>query len=378
MKLALVYDRINKFGGAERILSVLHQLWPRAPLYTAVYHPATASWADTIKVFPSWLNHWPLAKTHHELYPWLTPLAFESFNFDQFDVVISITSAEAKAIITKPKTLHLCYCLTPTRYLWSHQSAYELSPGLGVFNRLGRLVFKSTKNYLQQFDLIASQRPDYYFATSQTVKNRIKNYYHRNSEIIYPPVDFTKFSQTQPKADRPLPEIADYFLVVSRLTPYKNVDLVIKACNQLQQPLVIVGRGREESNLKNMAGPTIKFVGLINDEKLISLYQHSKALIMPQEEDFGIVSLESQAAGRPVIALKKGGATETVIAGQTGLFFLKPTVDSLLKTMKQFNSFAWSQPLIKNQAQKFDNMIFKQKFLKAVEGEWINHQKNFP
>jgi len=367
MKIALVYDRINKFGGAERVLLNLHKIWPQAPIYTAVYNPRTASWAKAIKIKPSFLQKFPLAKTHHELYPWLTPMAFESFNFDKFDVVISITSAEAKAIITKPKTLHLCYCLTPTRYLWSHQDQYLASPGLGAFSKVGRKVFKLFTPYLKKFDLIASNRPDQYIAISTTVKNRIKQYYHQNSIIIHPPVDTSKFSYKSPK---------DYYLLVSRLTPYKKVDLAIKAFNKLAKKLIIVGQGRELSNLKRLAGPTIEFTGSISDNQLISLYQYCQALIMPQQEDFGIVSVEAQASGKPVIAFKAGGALDTVIHKKTGIFFKKPTVDSLIQAMKEFTSYQWDKQYIMSHGQNFDKKHFKQKFKKLVEEQWQKHKKN--
>ena len=362
MKLAFVYDRINKLGGAEKILLALHQAYSQAPFYTAVYNPGSAPWAKALKIKASFLNHFPLAKTHHELYPWLASMAFESFNFDKFDVVVSVTSAEAKAIITQPRTLHLCYCLTPTRYLWSHRQKYTQDPQLGKF-------FRPWLTYLQQVDLINARRPDVYAAISKTVQQRIKKYYHQDSTVIYPPVDTTKFSY-QPAQD--------YFLLVARLVPYKNIDIAIKAFNRLQKKLVIVGSGREESRLKQLAGSTIKFKGQVTDQELTELYQHCQALIMPQEEDFGLVSLEAQASGKPVIALQSGGAVETIINHQTGIFFPEATVDSLVSSVKQFNSRSWNQAFIQAQAQKFDTGIFINKFKGFVEDQWQNHQKNFP
>ncbi len=362
MKIAFVYDRINKLGGAERILLALHQAYPQAPFYTAVYNPDSAPWAKDLIIKASFLNYFPLAKTHHELYPWLTSLAFESFNFDQFDVVVSITSAEAKAVITQPKTLHLCYCLTPTRYLWSHCRQYSQDPGLGKFLRFWL-------PYLQQVDLINAARPDVYLAISKTVQQRIKKYYHQDSSVIYPPVDTAKFS-FQPAQD--------YFLLVARLVSYKNIDIAVRAFNQLREKLIIVGFGREESRLKQLAGPTIKFKGQVDNQELTGLYQHCRALVMPQEEDFGIVSLEAQASGKPVIAFGSGGARETIINHQTGIFFEKPTVDSLVSAMKQFNSRSWDQAFIQAQAKKFDTRIFVNNIKKLVEDQWQIHQKNFP
>ncbi len=340
MKVALVYDRINKFGGAEQVLLQLHRLYPQAPLYTAVYDPERALWAKVFpKVVPSFLQKWPLAKTHHELYPWLMPLVFESFDFSGYDLVISVTSAEAKAVITRPGTRHICYCLTPTRYLWSHQKEYLSEPGLGRW-------LKPAQAYLQKNDLVYAQRPDEYIAISRTVQKRIKKYYGRESVVIYPPVDTQKFL--------PSSRLEDYFLLVSRLVAYKKIDLAIKAFNQLGRRLIIVGRGRDSRRLKSLAGPTISFTGWISDGQLADYYRNCQALIMPQEEDFGIVAVEAQAAGRPVIAYNRGGARETVVANQTGLFFNEATVDSLIQAVKQFESRAWESRLILAQAEKFE------------------------
>src|SRR3972149_9156819 len=317
MKLALIYDRVNKFGGAERILLALHKLWPDAPLYTAVYDSKSASWAKSFKVIPSFLQSWPKAKRHHEFYPWLTPLAFESFDLSQFDLVVSVTSAEAKAVITKPQTLHLCYCLTPTRYLWSHHQHY-LKQGLGW-------GLKPWANYLKRLDLVAAARPDAYAAISKTVAGRIKRYYHQPASVIYPPTDTAKFARPA-KSVLSLPK--SYHLLVSRLVSYKNLSLAITAFIRLKLPLVVVCRGREQSRLAELAGPTITFFNRVSENDLIYLYQHARALIMPQEEDFGLVAVEAQAAGIPVIALNRGGAKETVIDGKTGILFSARWVDS--------------------------------------------------
>ena len=349
MKVALVYDRVNKFGGAEQILIQLHRLWPEAPLYTAVYNPDKADWAKIFpKVIPSFLQRWPLAKNHHELYPALTPLAFESFDFSGYDLVISVTSAEAKAIITPPKTRHLCYCLTPTRYLWSHRQAYLAEPGLGRW-------LKPWQKQLQANDLVYAQRPDVYLAISKTVQARIKKYYKRDSTVIYPPVETQKFSPPNFQPE-------NYFLIVSRLVSYKKIDLAIKAFNRLKLPLVIVGQGREETRLKQLAGPLIKFTGWVDERQLVAYYQNCRALIMPQEEDFGISAVEAQAAGRPVIAFNRGGARETVLANRTGILFEKPTVDSLIGAVKQFDKLKWEPKLIMTQAKKFDQKVFLEKW----------------
>lgn len=366
MKIALVYDRVNKFGGAEQVLRTLHQIWPDAPLYTAVYNSKSSTWANIFKVKSSFLQSLPLAKTHHELYPLLTPLAFESFNLNSYDVVISITSAEAKAILTLPRTLHLCYCLTPTRYLWSHKKQYLKSPDLGLFSKLGKLVFQKLHSYMQSLDHQISSRPDHYVAISSSIQKRIKKYYQRDSRIIFPPVNTNNFNYKPPK---------DYFLLVSRLVSYKNIKLAIKAFNQLNQKLVIVGSGRQFNALKKLANQNIVFLGQVNQKQLAKLYSESKALIMPQVEDFGIVSLEAQSSGKPVIALKAGGALDTIIPNKTGLFFSRPTVDSLIKAVKQFSLCKWDHQLIRRHAKKFDASIFKHQFKLLVEEQWQIHQK---
>ncbi len=335
MKIALVYDRINKFGGAERILLALHEIWPKAPLYTAVYNPNTAPWAKDFKIISSFLQKIPTAKTHHEFFPWLTPFAFESFNFDKFDVVISTTSAEAKGIITKPKTLHICYCLTPTRYLWSGYDDYLKNPQFGPLNPLVKIIAPSLLKKLKNWDKIASQRPDYYLSISKNVQQRIKTYYQRPSEVIYPPVDLGKFSKPIKKPKKHPPQ-KPFYLLVSRLIPYKRVDLAIKAFNKLKLPLKIVGTGALEKDLRKISGKNVKFLGQLTDGELIYYYQKCLAIIFPQEEDLGLVPIEAQAAGKPVIAYHAGGAQETIIKGKTGEFFYSQTPQALITAVEKF------------------------------------------
>ncbi len=373
MNVALVYDRVNKFGGAERILLALHELWPQASLFTAVYNPKTALWAKCFKVIPSFLQNFPFAKTHHELYPWLTPLAFESFNFDQFDVVISITSADAKGIITQPQTLHVCYCLTPIRYLWSGFNDYVKNPQFGVLNPLVKvlspLLFKKLKNW----DIVVSKRPDYYLAISKNVQRRIKHYYNHSSEVIYPPVDCKKFSKMALVIKRKIK--VPFYLLVSRLIPYKRVDLVIKAFNKLKMPLKIIGSGALKNQLKKISKKNIEFLGQLTDKELIYYYQTCSAVIFPQEEDLGLVSLEAQAAGKPVIAYRGGGALETVIPGKTGEFFYSQTVEALINTIKNFKLENFKSENCQRNAAKFDQTIFLKKFKNKIHNLWTKHSK---
>ncbi|TSC54415.1 MAG: group 1 glycosyl transferase [Microgenomates group bacterium LiPW_31] len=355
MRVALVYDRVNKIGGAERVLEALHEIFPNAPLYTAVYNPKTAPWAEKFNVIPSFLNKFPFAKRSHEVYPWLTPLAFESFNFDEYDIVISVTSEAAKGTITKPKTLHICYCLTPTRYLWSGYEDY-------FKNEVFRFFTKPVVSYLRRWDKVAAQRPDVYIAISENVKKRIKKYYGRDSEVIYPPVDIDKF----PISNFQFP-IGEYFLIVSRLVPYKKVDIAIQAFNKLGLPLKIIGVGREMGRLKRMAKKNIEFLGQLTDSQLLSYYQRCQAVIFPQEEDFGLVPLEAQACGKPVIAYRGGGALETVIESKTGEFFEKQTSESLGVAVKNFKPEKYNPEDCRKQAEKFDIKIFKKKWKTYLE-----------
>ncbi len=362
MKVALVYDRVNKWGGAERVLLTLHEMFPDACLYTSLYNPKRASWAKVFpKVIPSFLQKMPFFNTKHELLPIFMPLAFESFDFSEYDLVISVTSEAAKGIITKPDSFHVCYCLTPTRYLWSHYHEYFKNP---VF----RFISKPFVDYLKIWDKIASQRPDIMIAISSEVKRRIKKYYGRDSEIIYPPVDLEKFDIGSLKINEGNYRKKKYYLIVSRLVPYKKVDLAIEAFNCLGYPLLIVGTGSEEKRLKKMAKKNIRFAGFVKDKELVEKYAGAIAFIYPQEEDFGITALEAQALGVPVIAFRKGGAVDTVVEGKTGVFFGKQTKDSLINAVKLFERM--DKRGLKNycfaNAKRFSKERFKKEFLDLI------------
>lgn len=354
MKVALVYDRVNKWGGAERVLLALQKLFSDAPLYTSVYNPKTASWAKDFRVKPSFLQNFPLAKNAHELYAPLMPLAFESFNFDSYDLVISVTSEAAKGIITKPSTTHICYCLTPTRYLWSGYSNYF---NLGIKKTLSRPIV----TYLRTWDMVAAQRPDAFIAISQEVKKRIKKYYERDADIVYPPVTLA----TALKADKK--DIKkDYFLVVSRLVPYKRVDLVIKACNNLKLPLKIIGTGSEDARLRSIAGSNVEFLGSLTDQELVGYYRKSKALVFSGIEDFGLTVIEAQRMGVPIIAYRGGGALETVLEGKTGEFFKEQSVESLSQVLKRFDYKKYKVNDMVTNAENFNQTTFEKQFLKQI------------
>ena len=357
MKVALVYDRVNKFGGAERVLLALHEIFPDAPLYTSVYNKVAAPWANVFDVRTSFIQKLPLPKTAHEYYPYLMGPAFEAFIFDEYDVVISVTHEFAKSIITKPKTLHLCYCLTPTSYLLSGYDQYFSNKPLLKF------ISKPIINYLRRYDKIIANRPDKYIAISKTVQERIKKYYGLESDIIYPPVNLASKGLTF--------RGGIFFLIVSRLVPNKRIDIPIEAFNKLGLPLKIIGTGRQLSELKNLAKPNIEFLGFRTDEEVVSYYKSCRAVIVCGEEDFNIVAVEAQSFGKPVIAYGKGGVTETVIEGKTGWFFQEQTPDSLVQKIKNLTEIN-PQDCITN-AKKYSQERFKKEFKDYVLKSWNNY-----
>lgn len=355
-QIALVYDRVNKWGGAERVLLSLHKMFPKAELFTSVYDKKSASWAKVFpKVTTSFLQKIPFAKSNHELLAPLMPLAFESFDFSGYDLVISVTSEAAKGIKTSGKTIHICYCLTPTRYLWSGYSDYF--KGLAF-----KSITKPIVRYLRSWDIKAAKRPDVIIAISTEVQKRIKKYYHRDSKIVFPPVNTSTLNGNKVFRQK------TYYLMVSRLDyGYKKVDLAIETFNKLGYSLIIVGSGRDEVRLKSIANKNIKFMGKVTDKKLREIYRSAKALIMPQVEDFGIVALEAQSLGVPVIAFKSGGVLDTVIDKRTGVLFNKQNSESLRKAVLRFDKMKFKVDNLVTNAKKFSEEKFRQNFAKIIK-----------
>lgn len=364
-KIAIVYDRINKWGGAERILTVLHKFFPEAVFFTSVYESRRTQWARDFEIKTSFLQEIPFAKSKHELLALFMPISFENFNFDNFDIVISVTSEAAKGIITKPNTKHICICLTPTRYLWSGYDEY-------FNNSILKILSKVPVYYLRMWDKIAAQRPDVYIAISKEVQDRINKYYGRESTVIYPPL---MLSQQGTKKTKETKEISvsqtqrqRYFLVVSRLskfTSYKRVDLVVMACTKLNLPLIVVGDGNI-GYFKKFAGRNVFFTGKISDSSLISYYKNCISLIFPGKEDFGLTMVEAQYFGKPVIAYRSGGAMEIVIEGKTGKFFEEQNVLSLVNALESFKENNYnSQDCIEN-AQRFSLEHFEKSIRSIV------------
>ena len=356
MKIALVYDWLDSWGGAERVLLLFHKIFPTAPLYTSIYNSRRASWAKAFQVKTSFLQKMPLSQKKRRCYTPLFPVAFESFNFDQYDLVISISSLAAKGIITKPHTDHICYLLTPTRFLWNGQKDY--------FNdNFQAEISKPVLCYLRKWDKIAAQRPDQIIAISKTVAQRCQKYYQRKvNQIIYPPVDINKFNIGK----KTTPQKSNFFLLISRLETYKKTDLAIKAFNDLGWNLKIVGQGTQLRKLKKIAKSNIEFLGHLTDKQLLSYYQVCWGVIYPQEEDFGLVPLEAQACGKSVIAYGKGGAKETIIKDKTGVFFSPQNKNALIKTLLKFDANNYNKNNCRKNAEKFGEKKFIEAWKKLI------------
>ena len=351
MRIAFVHEYLNQFGGAERTLAVLAEMFPTAPIYTLLYNEKTTRGLFKNRtVHTSFLQKFPGAVNHHEWYPLLMPLAIEQFDFSPFDVVVSVSASFAKGIITKPAARHICYCLTPPRFLWDNSQKFGKDFG---FPPLIRFASQPLISYLRMWDHSAADRVDEFWRISDFVGKRIQKYYHQSSSLIYPPVDTAKF----PMATEP-PQ--NYFLMVGRLVSYKKFDIAVKAFNELKLPLKIIGTGPEAGRLKRLAHTNIEFLGAIADDELGRHYRLARALIFPQEEDFGIVPLEAMASGRPVIAYRGGGAEETIIEGETGIFFDVQTPEAIIESVKKFSSHKLSPVRCRAQAEKFSVDIFKQ------------------
>jgi len=356
VNLAIVCSWLNQYGGAERVLEVLHRMYPQAPIYTSIYNPqALPHEYRTWDIRTSFVDRLPLARTHGKAYLPLYPLAFERLNLDGYDVVLSLTSAFAHGIITPPETKHICYCLTPTRFLWNYR-AYIEREGVG---RITRLILPLVTRGLQRWDRAAADRVDSFVAISRTVRDRIRRFYQRDSDIIYPPVRMP--------CERPPTELGDYFLVVSRLVPYKRIDIAVRAFGELGLPLRIVGTGRDLRALQTMAGPTIEFCGYLSDDEVRRQMAGCRALIFPGEEDFGLTPLEAMGLGRPVIAYAAGGALDTVIDGVTGLYFREPTPESLAEAVLRLDTLDHDPDRLVAHARQFDEIHFCRSIARLIE-----------
>lgn len=355
MNIALVHDWLPFMGGAERVVTNFLEIFENAPIYTSVYNrekldgilknsDIRASFLQKIK---------GAVRDHRKFFP-LMPTAFESFDLNNYDVVLSSSSSCAKGVITNPSTCHICYCHSPMRYGWEFY--YEYIKGMG---KIKKAFVKYIMSYMRIWDRVSSDRVDYFIANSKNVAKRIWKHYRRESVVIHPPVRSKFFKLSS--------ETEDYFLVVSRLQEYKRIDLVVEAFNELKIPLVIIGDGPMRSEIeRKVTSPNIKILGKQTDEVIRDYYSRARGFIFPGEEDFGITPLESQASGTPVIAYSKGGALETVVEDKTGIFFKEQKVSSLCEAINRFQKMNFDKNEIRKHAEEFDEEIFKDKIRNFV------------
>jgi glycosyltransferase involved in cell wall biosynthesis len=353
--IALVHDWLNQIGGAEDVLETIAGMFPDAPIYTSMYWragmpPAYRSW----DIRTTWMDRLPGIYSHHQLYLPLYPLAFARLDLSGYPVVLSNKSGFCHGVRTDG-AVHVCYCLSPTRYVWEFEeyAAREaLPPAL-------KTTLLPIIRLLRRWDYRAAQRADHFIAISSEIQARIRHYYGRDSTIIHPPVDTARFE--------PAPTHGDYYLIVSRLVPYRRIDLVVQAFNKLGLPLIIAGDGRDRDALKKLAGSNVTFLGRVPDADLPELYARCRAYVLPGVEDFGIAPLQAQAAGRPVIAYRAGGALDTVVEGETGAFFDESTPEALAAAVRAFDPDTIDPRACAQNAARFDASVFRRKLRQFVE-----------
>lgn len=364
MKVALVHDFLTQNGGAEKVLESFKGVYTEAPIHVLFSDKKKfAHMFNGADIKDSFLQNYPFILSKYRWYLSFMPAAIESMDFSKYDVVLSSVSAFGKGVITQPETVHICYCHTPTRYLWSDAQNYlkELKAPWLVKKYLPLLM-----NKLRVWDKMAAERVDYFIANSYTVQERIWKYYNRPSEVIYPPVQVSKFKI----ADK----VGDYFLAGGRLVNYKKFDLIIQAFNRLGLPLYIYGSGPEEKKLKEMAKSNVKFLGRVSNEDLLKIYGEALAYIQPQLEDFGITAVESMACGRPVIAYAKGGSLETVKEGLSGTFFKHQDWASLADAVIKFKPEDYDPVAIREYSKRFSEENFQLQIKNFVEAKSLAHK----
>lgn len=349
LKVAIVCDWLTGYGGAERVVLELHNMFPGAPIYTSQYDSKKINWFEDADVRTTWLQKLP--KGLRKFLPVLRAWSFGQLNLKDYDLVISASGAEAKFVKVKKPAIHINYCHSPTHYYWIRYDEYIKNPGFGALNWLARLGLKLLVGPMRRWDYKAAQRPDFIIANSNFTKDNIKKYYGRDSVVIFPPVDTERFNSAK--------TLKRYgYITAGRQTPYMRKDLAVVACNQLNLPLAVIGVGPEHDKLVKLAGPTIKFFTDVTDQDMPVYFSQVKAFIFPGLEDFGIVSVEAMAAGTPVIAYKAGGALDTVIAGQTGEFFGEQTVESLMNALKNFKPENYHATRVAAHADRFSQETF--------------------
>lgn len=358
MKVAIVHDWLTIYGGSESIIRILHDIFPDAPIYTSVYDKKNMP-EDFAKmdIRPSLLQKYPFAKKMYTKYLPFMPRAFEQFDLSEYDLVISSNTSCSKGVITGANTLHICYCNTPMRYGWDFYHEYIRDKG-----KAAKLLISCMMKKIRIWDRLSADRVDLFIANSCNVARRIKKHYRRDSHVIYPPVRTEMFCKGEKQGD--------YYLAVSRLVPYKRIDLLVDTFNELGLPLVIIGDGSEAKCLKKKAKGNIKFLGRLEDDMVLKYMQECKAFLFPGEEDFGITPIEAQACGRPVIAYGKGGAMETVVSEKTGVFFSEQTVESLKEAVLSFEGMQFDADEIVEHAAKFSETRFRKELEEYIRTQY--------
>ncbi len=361
LRVALVHDYLNQPGGAERVVEVFCRMFPKAPLYTSLYDAgAMPDFWRGVDVRTSFMQRLPTrVGVARALLP-LYPLAFESFDLSEFDLVLTSSSTFAKGVITRAGACHVCYCYTPTRFAWMYHD-YTGRQRLPAGSRVLLPLFVSP---LRVWDYAAAQRVDHFIAISSTVAGRMRKYYRRPSTVIYPPVETSAYQVGVPE---------DFYLVLARLQAYKRIDLAVEACTRLGVRLIVAGDGPDRPRLERLAGPSVEFLGRVSDARGRELLSTCRALLWPGEEDFGLVPVEAQASGRPVIAFKGGGAAETVIDGQTGMLFEPQTVEGLMEAIRSFDPDGYEPDVLRANAARYDVAHFRDAMYAELERAWSNH-----
>jgi len=356
-RIAIVHDYLNQLGGAERVVAALHTIFPWAPIFTSIVDRQRL-WPELrdADIRTSWMQRLPGLRKHFKKYLLLYPLVFERLDLRGFDVVISSSSAFARGTRRPPGGRHICYCHTPPRFLWDYPRYVEREE----FGRATRTVLPAMVALLRVWDRRTAGRPDQYVANSTVVRDRIRRIYRREAIVVPPPVEVTRFRTASPEG---------YYLIVSRLNPYKRIDLAVEAFDRLGLPLVVIGDGPARRSLEAMAGPTIRFLGHLPDSEVARYYAGCEAFVFPGEEDFGITVLEANASGRPVVAYRAGGVLDTVRDGVTGVLFDTPSAESLAEAVRRHRASRWESGVIRRHAESYGSDAFRERLMAVVDGE---------
>lgn len=361
MKLAIVHDFLNQYGGAERVVGYFLKIFPGVPVYTSIYFPDdTFSLFRDENIITTFMQRIPGVRKYYKKLFFLYPYAFRSLKLDDYEIILGSSSSYSHFINKCRDSVHINYCYTPPRFLWETKNYLEWEK----ITAAASVMIKPIIYFLRKMDLRQSEKVDYYIAISEYVKSKIKKVYNRKSTVIYPPIEIEKYKFSKSKED--------FYLTVSRLKGYKRVDIAVKAFNMLGKKLLIVGAGEDENNLRKIAGKNIKFLGTVSDSKLLDLYSRAKSLVFTGKEDFGLTPVEAQASGTPVVAFEEGGASETIIDSKTGFFFNRQEPEVLAEAIKKFEKNPLDPVRCRENATRFDFKNFKEditSFVEKVYGE---------